>query len=102
MIADREGADGCPTPPDADRPSHEEDNLPVLNRSELAASPLADLHALASEMGLDGFRRLRKADLIDLIVQRQGGEDAAASDPVSGAGGDRRAEPGGCSGRLSG
>ena len=28
----------------------------------LEASPLADLHAIASELGIDGFRRLRKAD----------------------------------------
>jgi len=35
----------------------------VLDRSELEASPLADLHAIADQLGLDGFRRLRKADL---------------------------------------
>jgi transcription termination factor Rho len=31
---------------------------------------------IASELGLDGFRRLRKAQLIDAIVERQGGEAA--------------------------
>lgn len=45
----------------------------MLPRSALEDSPLADLHVLASEMGLDGYRRLRKADLIDAIVQSQGG-----------------------------
>ncbi|HWX98051.1 MAG TPA: Rho termination factor N-terminal domain-containing protein [Solirubrobacteraceae bacterium] len=50
--------------------------MPVLDRSELEASPLADLHAIADQLGLDGFRRLRKADLIDAIL----GEPAAASD----------------------
>jgi transcription termination factor Rho len=40
----------------------------VLDRSELEASPLADLHAIADQLGLDGFRRLRKADLIDRIL----------------------------------
>ena len=40
----------------------------VLDRSELEASPLADLHAIADQLGLDGFRRLRKADLIDAIL----------------------------------
>ena len=46
--------------------------MSVLDRSALEASPLADLHAIASELGLDGFRRLRKADLIDAIVVRAG------------------------------
>jgi transcription termination factor Rho len=42
--------------------------MTVLERSELEASPLADLHAIADQLGLDGFRRLRKAELIDAIV----------------------------------
>ncbi len=47
----------------------------VLDRSELEQSPLADLHVLANELGVDGFRRLRKAELIDAIVARQSGEE---------------------------
>ncbi|MGO9487631.1 MAG: Rho termination factor N-terminal domain-containing protein [Solirubrobacteraceae bacterium] len=50
--------------------------MAVLDRSELEASPLADLHAIADQIGLDGFRRLRKADLIDAIL----GEPSAAED----------------------
>ncbi len=50
----------------------------VLDRSELEQSPLADLHLLANELGVDGFRRLRKEELIDAIVARQGGEEQAA------------------------
>jgi transcription termination factor Rho len=42
--------------------------MSVLDRSELEASPLADLHAIADQLGLDGFRRLRKGDLIDAIL----------------------------------
>ncbi|MGO9319362.1 MAG: Rho termination factor N-terminal domain-containing protein [Solirubrobacteraceae bacterium] len=42
--------------------------MTVLARSELEASPLADLHAIANQVGLEGFRRLRKADLIDAIL----------------------------------
>jgi len=49
--------------------------MAVLSRSALEASPLADLHTIASELGIDGFRRLRKADLVDAILTRQGGED---------------------------
>jgi transcription termination factor Rho len=55
----------------------------VLDPSALAESPLADLHLLANELGVDGYRRLRKADLIDAIVAKQAGEDYAA--PESGA-----------------
>jgi transcription termination factor Rho len=47
----------------------------MLPRSALEESPLADLHVLAAEMGIDGYRRLRKADLIDRIVGAQGGDD---------------------------
>jgi transcription termination factor Rho len=43
--------------------------MSVLERSELEASPLADLHAIADQLGLDGFRRLRKAELIDAILR---------------------------------
>jgi transcription termination factor Rho len=49
--------------------------MTVLDRSELQASPLADLHVIADEIGLEGFRRLRKADLIDSILG-EGGEKA--------------------------
>jgi transcription termination factor Rho len=51
--------------------------MSVLDPRELQASPLADLHALAAELGLEGFRRLRKADLIEQIVASQGGAAAA-------------------------
>jgi transcription termination factor Rho len=49
--------------------------MAVLERSELEASPLADLHAIADQIGLDGFRRLRKAELIDAILTRTGDGD---------------------------
>src|SRR6476659_5356211 len=47
----------------------------VLDRSALSESPLADLHLLANELGVDGFRRLRKDDLIDAILTKQAGDD---------------------------
>ena len=53
--------------------------MPVLDRSALEDSPLADLHAIASELGIDGFRRLRKEELIDAILARQGGEATATT-----------------------
>jgi transcription termination factor Rho len=52
--------------------------MSVVSRSALESSSLADLHEIASELGLDGYRRLRKANLVDAIIERQGGEDEAA------------------------
>jgi transcription termination factor Rho len=46
--------------------------MAVLQRKELEESPLADLHAIASELGLEGFRSLRKAELIKAILEAQG------------------------------
>jgi transcription termination factor Rho len=70
--------------------------MPVLSRSSLEASPLSDLHELASELELDGFRRLRKADLVDRILEVHGGADAepAADERVDEAEADEpKAEP---------
>jgi transcription termination factor Rho len=53
----------------------------VLDRSELEQSPLADLHVLANELGVDGFRRLRREELIDAILSRQSGDNGAATEP---------------------
>jgi transcription termination factor Rho len=53
---------------------------PVLDRSELEQSPLADLHLLANELGVDGFRRLRKPELVDAIINRQSGAEPAADE----------------------
>jgi transcription termination factor Rho len=52
--------------------------MTVLARSELEASPLADLHAIANQVGLEGFRRLRKAELIDAILAQTNGGGAEA------------------------
>ena len=42
--------------------------MSVLNRKELEDSPLADLHQIASELGLEDYRSKRKADLIGAIL----------------------------------
>ena len=49
--------------------------MAVLSRDALEGSPLADLHVLARELGIDGFRRLRKAELVDAILAQQSGQD---------------------------
>src|SRR3954469_8686738 len=60
----------------------------VLDRSALAESPLADLHLLANELGVDGSRRLRKEDLIDAILTKQAGDDLARPEGGDAGGGD--------------
>jgi transcription termination factor Rho len=63
--------------------------MSVFDRGALEASPLADLHAIASELSIDGYRRLRRDALIEAILRQQsGGEPQQASDedeaPASG------------------
>ncbi len=53
--------------------------MSILDRSALEQSPLADLHAIASELSLDSYRRLRKAELIAAIIERQGGDPGATA-----------------------
>ena len=74
--------------------------MSVLSRSALESSPLADLHAIASELGIDGFRRLRKAELVERIVAHQGGDngdrdddDAVGTDVVDEAAAEPPARP---------
>ena len=54
--------------------------MSVLDRSALSDSPLADLHAIASELSIDGYRRLRRPELIDAILTRQGSDEAGMVD----------------------
>jgi transcription termination factor Rho len=63
--------------------------MTVLDRSELQASPLADLHLIADQIGLEGYRRLRKADLIDAIL----GEKDEKRDSVDTDGASTAEEP---------
>jgi transcription termination factor Rho len=53
----------------------------VLDRKQLEDSPLADLHAIASELGIEGYRRLRKAELINLILGEEAPPPAEEPEP---------------------
>jgi transcription termination factor Rho len=90
------GAGRCPTRLDANRPNHDEgeEKMTVLDRSELQASPLADLHVIADEIGLEGFRRLRKADLIDAILGEKGPGDSDGNGSTKGTRSNRDEEDG--------
>src|SRR5215208_2984241 len=54
--------------------------MSVLDRSELEQSHLADLHAIASELGIEGYRRLSRDALIDAILAGDGGDSGDGGD----------------------
>src|SRR5437764_10367908 len=72
--------------------------MTVIDRAALEDSPLADLHAIASELSIDGYRRLRKEQLIGAILERQESREeesqieaeAAEDEEESAAPGERR------------
>lgn len=69
--------------------------MSVLDPAALEGSPLADLHVIADQLGVDGYRRLRKADLIDAIIAKQSGEDPApAAAEADGAADESAPKPG--------
>lgn len=57
--------------------------MSVLQRKELEDSPLADLHAIASELGIEGYRALRREDLVAAVLDVQGGAGADAGDDAN-------------------
>jgi transcription termination factor Rho len=63
--------------------------MSVLNREELAESPLADLHQIASELGVEGYRAMRKDELIGALLGASGGADAPAGEAVAVVEGER-------------
>ena len=65
--------------------------MSVLDREALQQSPLADLHAIASELSIDSYRLLRREQLVDAILARQQGTDGVAS--VQEAPGEGQAAP---------
>jgi len=52
----------------------------VLQRKELEDSPLADLHAIASELGIESYRALRRDDLIGSILDAGPGDSGSRPD----------------------
>jgi transcription termination factor Rho len=68
--------------------------MSVLDRSELEKSHLADLHAIASELGIEGYRRMGREALIEAILAGDGGDaedggDEDTEDKPRGRGGRR-------------
>ncbi|WP_026911762.1 transcription termination factor Rho [Patulibacter minatonensis] len=70
--------------------------MTVLTRDVLESSTLADLHALAGELAVDGFRKLRREALVDTIIERRGGSaDDDQDDDDRGSRSGRRRRRGG-------
>ncbi len=72
--------------------------MAILERKELEQSPLADLHAIASELGIESFRRLRREELIETLLAAEGGGDAepaeeSSEDGAEAEGGEEAEEP---------
>src|SRR3954470_10300951 len=49
--------------------------MPALDRKELEESPLSDLHAIASELGIEGYRRLRREELIEALAGERSSDE---------------------------
>ncbi len=56
-----------------------------MDRSLLQRKSLAELREIASTLELRGYQRIRKADLIDLILEAGAAASSAATDPASDA-----------------
>src|SRR4051794_27117742 len=54
--------------------------MAVLDRKELEESPLSDLHAIASELGIEGYRLLRREQLIEAILGGGSAGDSGKGD----------------------
>src|SRR4051812_14808402 len=67
--------------------------MAVLDRKELEESPLSDLHAIASELGIEGFRLLRREKLIDAILGDSGGNGASSASSASSDDEEERPKP---------
>ena len=57
--------------------------MSVLDRESLEQSPLADLHAIASELTIDSYRLLRREALVEAILARQEGREEDGSTLLS-------------------
>jgi transcription termination factor Rho len=71
--------------------------LATIDRSTLEGKVAAELHKLASDLGIEGHQRLKKAELIESILAHANGERPVptAAEPAGAEPGTTAAEPGG-------
>src|SRR4051795_428348 len=64
-------------------------NLPRMNKAELESKHLSELHALAADAGVERYRMLPRAELIEKLA----GGDGGGSGGGAGGGGSQRSRP---------
>ena len=79
--------------------------MATMEKSALEGKVAAELHQIASDLGIEGHKGLKKADLIDRILSHANGASEARSEPAAPQGApagapstrteEHRAEPGG-------
>src|SRR3954451_18281030 len=55
------------------RPPRRANNLPRMNKAELESKHLSELHALAADAGVERYRMLPRAELIEKLAGGDGG-----------------------------
>jgi hypothetical protein len=60
-----------------------------MTKTELESKHLSELHALAAEAGIDRYRMLPRAELIDRLAGGEGGEAAAGGESLPARSGER-------------
>ena len=63
-----------------------------MTKSELESKPLSELHALAAAAGVERYRMLARAELVDALADGGGGGSSGSSRGGGGGGGGRAAE----------
>src|SRR5918994_782699 len=65
-----------------------------MEKSALEGKVAAELHQIAADLGIEGHKGLKKADLVDLIVAHTNGDTATESPPRGGASDEERSAAG--------
>jgi transcription termination factor Rho len=73
-----------------------------MDRTTLERKPLAELREIASALELSGYQRMRKADLVDLIVGESASAGGNGGESASGNGGESASVSGNGDGGSSG
>ena len=68
--------------------------MATTDKRVLEGKVAAELHQIAADLGIEGHKGLKKADLVDLIVAHTNGDTATESPPRGGASDEERSAAG--------
>ena len=68
--------------------------MATTDKRVLEGKVAAELHQIAADLGIEGHKGLKKADLVDLIVAHTNGDTANESPPRGGASDEARSAAG--------